>query len=52
MNLFYRARVVTPGRFVVPPTWAEDMYQPMIYGLAGGGETVTVEDGKAGGERK
>lgn len=23
----------------------EDMYQPMIYGLAGGGETVVVRDG-------
>ncbi|GHU03403.1 hypothetical protein FACS1894158_01740 [Betaproteobacteria bacterium] len=46
MNLFYRVRVVTPGRFVVPPTYAEDMYQPMIYGLAGGGEIVTVEDGQ------
>lgn len=46
MNLFYRVRVVTPGKFVVPPTYAEDMYQPMIYGLAGGGETVTVSDGK------
>ena len=46
MNLFYRVRVVTPGKFVVPPTYAEDMYQPMIYGLAGGGETVVVNDGK------
>ena len=45
-NFFYRARVVTPGRFVVPPSYAEDMYQPMIYGLAGGGETVVVGDGK------
>jgi uncharacterized protein YfaS (alpha-2-macroglobulin family) len=46
INLFYRVRVVTPGRFVVPPTYAEDMYQPEIYGLAGGGETVEVVDGK------
>lgn len=46
-NFFYRVRVVTPGRFVVPPTYAEDMYQPMIYGLAGGDEFVTIEDGKA-----
>lgn len=44
MTLFYRVRAVTPGQFVVPPTWAEDMYQPMVYGLSGGGETVTVED--------
>ncbi|MDR2451888.1 MAG: alpha-2-macroglobulin family protein [Candidatus Accumulibacter sp.] len=46
MNLFYRVRVVTPGRFVVPPTWAEDMYQPAVYGLSGGGWTVTVTDGR------
>ncbi|MDR0440848.1 MAG: alpha-2-macroglobulin family protein, partial [Candidatus Accumulibacter sp.] len=46
MNLFYRVRVVTPGRFVVPPTWAEDMYQPTVYGLSGGGWTITVTDGK------
>ena len=42
MNLFYRARVVTPGKFVAPPLYAEDMYRPDTYGLAGGGETVTV----------
>ena len=46
MNLFFRVRVVTPGRFVVPPTYAEDMYQPMIYGLAAGNETVSISDGK------
>lgn len=46
LNLFYRVRVVTPGKFIMPPTYAEDMYQPMIYGLAGGGETVVVTDGK------
>ena len=46
MNFFYRVRVVTPGKFVIPPTYAEDMYQPMVYGLAGGGEMVTVGDGK------
>lgn len=49
MNFFYRVRVVTPGKFVVPPTYAEDMYQPMIYGLAGGGESVTVSDGRSEG---
>ena len=46
MNFFYRVRVVTPGKFVMPPTYAEDMYQPMVYGLAGGGEAVAVGDGK------
>jgi uncharacterized protein YfaS (alpha-2-macroglobulin family) len=46
MNFFYRVRVVTPGRFVVPPTYAEDMYQPQIYGLAGGGEALVISDGR------
>ena len=45
-HFFYRVRVVTPGKFVVPPTYVEDMYQPMVYGLAGGGEVVTVNEGK------
>ncbi|NMF89653.1 alpha-2-macroglobulin family protein [Aromatoleum petrolei] len=49
MNFFYRVRVVTPGRFVVPPTYAEDMYQPYIYGLAGGDETLQITDGSHGG---
>ncbi len=48
MQFFYRVRVVTPGRFVVPPTYAEDMYQPQIYGLAGGDETLLISDGREG----
>jgi hypothetical protein len=51
INLFYRARVVTPGEFIVPPLYAEDMYRPNIFGLAGGGETLTVADANVG-ERK
>lgn len=46
INLFYRARVVTPGKFVFPPIYAEDMYRPDVYGLAGGDATITVSDGK------
>ena len=42
-DFFYRVRVVTPGSFVVPPTYVEDMYQPMVYGLAGGGELQAVQ---------
>jgi uncharacterized protein YfaS (alpha-2-macroglobulin family) len=54
MNFFYRARVVTPGRFVVPPTYVEDMYQPQIYGLAGGGDMLEIGDGlgEAAGAKK
>jgi len=46
LRLFYRARVVTPGEFIVPPLYAEDMYRPNIFGLYGGGETITVVDAK------
>ena len=46
LHLFYRARVVTPGAFVAPPLYAEDMYRPNNFGLSGGGEIVTVIDGK------
>lgn len=42
LNLFYRLRVVTPGKFIVPPLYADDMYRPDIYGSVGGDETVTV----------
>jgi uncharacterized protein YfaS (alpha-2-macroglobulin family) len=44
LTLFYRARVVTPGKFVVPAVYAEDMYRPGVFGLAGGGGTLTIED--------
>ncbi len=46
INLFYRARVVTPGKFVVPPVYAEDMYRPDTYGLAEGDGSLTVIDSK------
>jgi len=43
-HLFYRARVVTPGRFVVPPVYVEDMYRPTVFGITGGNETLSVID--------
>jgi uncharacterized protein YfaS (alpha-2-macroglobulin family) len=46
LELFYRARVVTPGEFVTPPLYAEDTYRPNISGLTGGTERITVADGK------
>jgi uncharacterized protein YfaS (alpha-2-macroglobulin family) len=46
ISLFYRARVVTPGKFVFPPVYAEDMYRPDVYGLTTGDATLTVTDGK------
>ncbi|EXI89449.1 MAG: hypothetical protein AW11_01540 [Candidatus Accumulibacter regalis] len=45
MQFFYRVRVVTPGRFVVPPSYAEDMYQPQVYGLSGAQQTMLIADG-------
>lgn len=44
LNLFYRMRVVTPGKFVVPPLYADDMYRPDIYGSSGGGEMLTIAE--------
>lgn len=29
------ARATTPGRFVVPPTQAEEMYNPEVFGRTG-----------------
>lgn len=47
INLFYRARVVTPGKFVMPQLYAEDMYRPDLFGVHGSGETLTVVDANA-----
>lgn len=44
--LFYRARVVTPGNFVFPPLYVEDMYRPDVYGLTLGEGHLRVSDGK------
>ncbi|MFT7722310.1 MAG: alpha-2-macroglobulin [Roseateles sp.] len=44
MDLFYLLRAVTPGRYVVPATFAEDMYRPEIRGVGkAGGEVVVVD---------
>lgn len=42
LNLFYRMRVVTPGKFVVPPLYADDMYRPDIYGSSGGTDWLNI----------
>jgi len=44
MQLFYLLRVVTPGRFTVPSSYAEDMYRPEIRGIGNTGEPVTIVD--------
>ncbi|MDA1298739.1 MAG: alpha-2-macroglobulin [Proteobacteria bacterium] len=32
-RVFYLARVVTPGRYTVPPAYAEDMYRPWRFSI-------------------
>ena len=48
IQLFYMLRVVTPGRFHVPGTYAEDMYRPDIRAYGPSSEPVTVVDPRAG----
>lgn len=43
-HLFYMLRVVTPGRFQVPGTFAEDMYRPHIRGFGAAPDAITVTD--------
>ena len=38
----YVARATTPGRFIVPPTKAEEMYSPEVFGRSAG-DVVIVE---------
>ena len=51
LNLFYRLRVVTPGKFVIPPLYADDMYRPDVYGSSGGAETLTVVEAQKVGAK-
>lgn len=44
LTLHYLVRVVSPGRFVVPAPYAEDMYRPELYGLGAAGAPVTIVD--------
>jgi len=48
INLFYMLRVVTPGRFHVPGTYAEDMYRPDIRAYGPSPEAVNVVDPRGG----
>lgn len=42
LDVFYVLRVVTPGKFVVPASFAEDMYRPEIQGVGKTEADVTV----------
>ena len=44
LDLFYLVRVVTPGRYVVPATYAEDMYRPEVRGIGKAEPDITVVD--------
>jgi uncharacterized protein YfaS (alpha-2-macroglobulin family) len=44
MNLFYMVRVVTPGRYEVPSTVAEDMYRPELRGVGERWSPIEVRD--------
>ncbi|CAM2152049.1 alpha-2-macroglobulin [Pararobbsia alpina] len=47
LNLFYRARVVTPGQFNVPPVFAQDMYRPQVFGILDPKSKMSVIDTRA-----
>lgn len=44
VDVFYLVRVVTPGRFAVPSTVAEDMYRPELRGVGEQWSTVEIRD--------
>ncbi|MVW70608.1 alpha-2-macroglobulin [Bordetella sp. 15P40C-2] len=44
IEVFYMARVVTPGRYVVPSTVAEDMYRPELRGVGERWSPIEVRD--------
>ena len=48
LELFYLVRAVTPGRFVVPASFAEDMYRPEMRGIGKSEADITVIDKRAG----
>ena len=47
LDLFYLVRAVTPGRYVVPAPFAEDMYRPEIRGVGKAEADITVVDKRA-----
>jgi alpha-2-macroglobulin len=47
VTLFYRVRVVSPGKFVVPGVFAEDMYRPELRTVGAAGKDITIVDPRA-----
>ena len=46
-DLFYRARVVTPGQYTVPPVFVQDMYRPEVFGVLDTQTKMTIADSAA-----
>lgn len=44
VDIFYLLRVVTPGRYVVPSTVAEDMYRPEVRGVGASWGDIEIRD--------
>ncbi len=51
VTIFYRVRVVTPGRYVVPAPVVEDMYRPEIRGVGRQGDDLIITDPRAASGR-
>ena len=49
LNLFYLVRVVSPGRYVVPAPYAEDMYRPELRGVGVQTAAIAITDPRGGG---
>ncbi|MCW7536907.1 alpha-2-macroglobulin family protein [Aquabacterium sp. A7-Y] len=50
LHVFYLVRVVTPGRFVVPAPFAEDMYRPELRGIGRSPASgIVITDPRGGG---
>jgi uncharacterized protein YfaS (alpha-2-macroglobulin family) len=46
LTLFYLLRVVTPGTYGVPTSFAEDMYRPELRGVGNSSPAIRVIDPK------
>jgi len=47
VTVFYKVRVVTPGRFVVPAPVVEDMYRPDVRGVGTQSAGLVIQDPRA-----
>ena len=52
VTVFYKVRVVTPGRFVVPAPVVEDMYRPDVRGVGVQSSGLVITDPRAAGSAR